>query len=64
MYIWTNHLASDKTCLNCEVGSGSRPEAIDYLLKNHLKFIVEESIKTLTSSNPDDQDLYKSNDTK
>ena len=53
MYIWTNHLASDKTCLNCEVGSGSRPEAIDYLLKNRLKFIVEESI---TSSNNQDLD--------
>ena len=53
----------DKTCLNCEVGSDSRPEAIDHLLKYHLNFIVEEIIKTSTTCNPDDEDLDKTNDT-
>ena len=30
--IWMNHLANDKTCLNCEVGSDSRPEAENHIL--------------------------------
>ena len=53
----------DKTCLNCEVESDSRPEANDHLSKYHLNLIVEEIIKTSTTCNPDNKDLDKTNDT-
>ena len=62
--IWINHLANDKTWLNCEVELDSRPEAIDHLLKHHLNFTVEESIKTSIIFNPDNEDLDKTNDAK
>ena len=61
--MWINYLANDKTCLNCEVESDSRPEANDHLSKYHLNLIVEEIIKTSTTCNPDDEDLDKTNDT-
>ena len=61
--IWIHHLADDKTCLNCEVESDSRPEANDHLSKYHLNLIVEEIIKTSTTCNPDNKDLDKTNDT-
>ena len=61
--MWINYLANDKTCLNCEVESDSRPEANDHLSKYHLNLIVEEIIKTSTTCNPDNKDLDKTNDT-
>ena len=51
--MWINYLANDKTCLNCEVESDSRPEANDHLSKYHLLRVGITPIKArLALDNP------------